>query len=258
MCKEGINEVAHHSYFSLSKRPPASTAPQSPTAAAIGAGGFSQPQISQTSWWHLWASPTDCSSWEQNAEEGQCQHFTPTVHRNKSAAMCRKRPWQTGCWWNWKWTQVDAQKPSPPRSADGELLCHHYCFFLPPAIQPHSYAAHQDLHRHGEILAIHNAYTCIYIPQRQKPLFLLYPQATEHHLLKKLKNSTAQAKSYICRWLLLPRLKNWCILTRDFFANTLMPYNCSLGNVTQDTFFLLLVEIIPPQTTDVHLWHESN
>lgn len=116
-------------------------------SSSLALEASSQPQISQTSQWHLWVSPTVSSPQEHNAEEGQCQHFTPTVHRNKSAATCRKRPWQTRCLWNWKWTQVAAQKSLPPCSADGELLCHHFCFFLPPATQPYSCAAHQDLRR---------------------------------------------------------------------------------------------------------------
>lgn len=76
----------------------------------------------------------------------------------------------------------------------------------------------------------------LHTTQRHTSHFLYRIHNLQRIFYKQLKISTVQTENYICQSVLFPRLKSRFTLTRDFAA-TSMPYNYSLENVAQDTFF---------------------
>jgi len=76
----------------------------------------------------------------------------------------------------------------------------------------------------------------------------LYPQVTEHRLLKKLKNSSQKLHLSVTA---ASQAKKLMHSHQGLLCNYADATQLQLGNVTQDTFLLLPVKIILLQITDV-------
>lgn len=129
-----------------------------------------------------------------------------------------------------------------PCSVDGVLLHRNSCFLLPFCGTTTQLCLHcsAGLYTRGKAKicpCVILTWASTYPTQRHTSHYIYCIHNLRSIICKQLKNSAVQTENHICQSAPLPRLKSWCALTRGFFAITSVPYNYSLENVAQDTFF---------------------